>query len=117
MERLHKNTTTALFISAIALAMVSILAVNILPQFQEILRGFDAKPSFWVGWVYVSYSYWWVLAAMVFLHFMLSLIPDIKYSRRFQKVSVQVAMSGLVVSFLLIIFSILAIYLPVLQSA
>jgi type II secretory pathway component PulF len=118
MERLYEDSaTTALFISAIALALVSALAVNVLPQFQYIFSGFGTELPFWLDWVYGSYSYWWISATVMFVLFVLSFVPDIKRSSSFQSASAQIAMVGLIVAFLQVVFSVLAIYLPVFQSA
>ncbi|GGD74561.1 hypothetical protein [Lacimicrobium alkaliphilum] len=118
MERFYEDSaTTALFISATALALVSGLASNVLLQFQDIFGGFGVGLPFWLGWVYGSYSYWWISATAMFVLFGFSFVPDIKRSSLFKHASTHIAMVGLVVASVLIVFSVLAIYLPVLHSA
>lgn len=118
MERLYEDSaTTALFISATVLALVSALATNVLPQFQDIFGGFVTELPVWINWVYGSYSYWWLSASVMFVLFALSFVPDIKRSSLFQYASTHIAMAGLVLASVLVVFSVLAIYLPVFQSA
>jgi glucan phosphoethanolaminetransferase (alkaline phosphatase superfamily) len=117
MEGLNKHVSTLLLVAAIAVVGVSTGLYFVLLQFQEIQEGFNTDLPLWLSWVFPTYKYWSVIGGALFLMFIVSLKPSIRYLPSFNCSAVRASIIGFVCSVLFLVFSILAIYWPVMQNA
>jgi hypothetical protein len=98
------------------LALVWWLSLKTLPNFQEVMYGFEIELPVWIELVYGSYQYWWIFAALMFTLLIVSFVPVLEASVVFQTASKRLAMAGYFISALLLVISIAAIYVPVFQK-
>lgn len=117
MESLNKHTSTLLFTAAMAVVGVWTGLFISLTQFQEIQQGFNTELPLWLSWVFPSFSYWFIVAVALFILFGLSFKSSLKISITFNKMAVKASVVGYVAAVAFVVFSLLAIYWPVMQSA
>jgi hypothetical protein len=117
MERINHHISTLLISAVFAVGIVSFGAYFILAPFEEIQRGFDAQLPLWLSWVFPSFRFWWLMPFALLIMFACSLNSKIKNTLAFNKFSVRASVAGFCTSVILIVFSVAAIYWPVLQNA
>ncbi|WP_420934897.1 hypothetical protein ACOJR9_02855 [Alteromonas sp. A081] len=117
MEGLNKQISTLLITAALVVGGVSLGLNYVLTQFQEIQENFETELPFWLSWVFPTFDYWFVITGALIVLFVFSLKPSIKRSLTFNRAAVKAALLGYACSVLFVVFSVLAIYWPVVQHA
>lgn len=117
MESFNKHISTLLITAALAVGGVSMGLSYALTQFQEFQESFETELPFWLSWVFPTFNYWFVIAGALIILFAFSLKPSVKHSLAFNRAAVKAAVLGYVSSVLFVVFSVLAIYWPVVQNA
>ncbi|MEP7704819.1 hypothetical protein [Paraglaciecola sp. 25GB23A] len=116
MERINHNISFLLISAVFAVGIVSFGAYFILAPFEEIQREFDAQLPLWISWVFPSFRFWWLMPFALLIVFACSLNSKIKNTLIFNQFSVRASIAGFLASVILIVFSVAAIYWPVMQS-
>ena len=117
MERLNKHISTLLITAALAVAGVSLGLHYALTQFREIQEAFETELPLWLSWVFPTFNYWLVISAVLLVLFTFSLKPSTRSSLTFNRVALNASILGYTCSVLLLVFSLLAIFWPVVQNA
>lgn len=117
MERINHHISTLLISAAFSIGIVCLAANFIIPGFEEIQREFGAQLPLSLSWVFPSYRFWWLIPFVLLILFACSLNSKIKNTQAFNKFSVRASVAGFCTSFILVVFSIAAIYWPVMQNA
>jgi hypothetical protein len=117
MERINHHISTLLISAVFSVGIVCFGAYFILAPFEEIQRGFDSSLPLWLSWVFPSYRFWWLIPFVLLIMFALSLNSKIKNTQTFNKFSVRASVASFCTSVILVVFSIAAIYWPVMQNS
>lgn len=116
MERLNHHISTLLMSAVISVGIVSFAAYFILAPFAVIQGEFDTQLPLWLSWVFPSFRFWWLMPLALLILFTCSLNSKMKNTLTFNKFSVRAAVAGFCTSVILAVFSVAAIYWPVMQN-
>jgi len=116
MENHKKGALILVSISVLFLFALAYFANLVLPEFKEVFDGFDTDLPFSTSLVMSSYPVWWLLPilASILVVDLFRRKTDIN-SRYITRVK-QIGIAGIAISIFLFIFSVYAVYSPVINS-
>ena len=117
MKSLNKQVSTLLLTATLAAGCVTTACFFVLPQFYEVQQSFNTELPYWLSWVFPSFRFWPFIGVALFVMYLFSLKPSVKHLPKFNRSAISASIFGYACSVLFVVFSILAIYWPVLQDS